>query len=160
MKNVLFDQNTATWVGGGMYTEVTSSTGGVPLLNLTFSRNYAAQIGGGVVLLASTMTMKASQFTDNAAGMAGGGLVLSSGITYPLRLEEVTFERNRYGVWVCGSRRPRWRMRTSACGTPPSPSTRTWRLRARARSRAPQGATDWRCARQHGQAHDGRQHLP
>jgi predicted outer membrane repeat protein len=75
LMNLIFDNNQATWKGGGMDDNTSSSPS---LTNITFSNN-SADSGGGMDSRGGNPTLTNVTFSGNSAANGGGGIANSSG---------------------------------------------------------------------------------
>jgi predicted outer membrane repeat protein len=90
-----FYQNTATQLGGGLYTNIPTTT--VTISNSVFHGNTTGGNGGGLARFNSNLKIFNSSFTNNTAA-AGGGLALSAGPSPSsgpyVRVQSVTVSHN------------------------------------------------------------------
>ncbi len=113
LRNIVFSNNLATVVGGGLYAFYgdltldrvifqgnTSAMGGglatqesvITLTNTTFKNNTAAARGGGIYNSNSTITISNSTFSGNSVNTAGGGGINNDSGT--LTVSNSTFSGN------------------------------------------------------------------
>lgn len=91
LANLIFRNNYAQNVGGGMYINYINAP---TLTNVTFSGNYAASSGGGLYITASSATLTNVTFSGNSASGDGGGL---DNFWLAPALTNVTFSGNTAG---------------------------------------------------------------
>jgi len=78
IKHSAFYQNTATQLGGGLYTNIQTTT--VAIIDSAFNANSAGS-GGGIARFNAQLSIHNSSLTHNTATSGGGGLEVGGGPT-------------------------------------------------------------------------------
>jgi len=117
IRDVLIENNYASWEGGGMHVYNSHPTlehvqiigndsgaggGGIRVSatstvngnNLLIKGNMAQEYGGGLLSDDSTLTLTHTTFVGNEAGWAGGGMFLNTGLGSISHLDNVAFLEN------------------------------------------------------------------
>ena len=99
IRGCFFDQNSATWLGGAVYSYNSILT----MFDCTFQRNDAEFQGGGMVImsLADGAIVTGCTFTSNTANDFGGGLLGCAGVLTVKNCEFSTNWAERGGGMAC-----------------------------------------------------------